>query len=805
MITPIAGEILSLLQAVVRTPSLSSSRALEKALNKAGHQRIVFGRHNQQSSVQANSQSDRGMAERLANAFDATLTAARLAAGITKSDRWMTPRNVAERFICRSTEKCEWAPTHDAVNFSPPEIEFVEELANEKHRYLKHHPDDGLVTAIVRDRGIGIDRTRMRKTILDLNSEDKLTTFEAIGQFGHGGSSSLSFCESALVITKPRFGGDSESGQAYWTLIYPEPEKEASKQELVRKWFALEDGDPLLLRISDIPELRKFLPGTLIWHFGYNRGGWIKRIAGPGQSNPWGRLSRLFFSYPLPFAITGKLARTDTETGSRMIKGSFFRLMELKNDPDKIELPPTEMSDTLIVNSVRYGNFSVFPFVLRDRSNVSDYVDQHHPVILTLNGQNHGELTANLMAQAKYPELSASTIVEIRLDNLDREALGNIVNNSREIPKRTDFTGELQRRVIDLLENDEALREIERKRQEEKARKSNAELNKNIETFLSSILSDAVAQPGGSGRGEAEGEGGSGGGKPRPEIPAADPPFILEFLSKGVLYIPEGSTFLAKFKSDGRPPKYSFYGDNARVFHRIDIDEPWPARVGVAGMSDVNAKGYGSVGLTCVSNPDAPILEPTEIGTLTVTLQTTDRGRVLETKLRVGVAPKPEKHERRRQRETKVRITFHAPGGDPTGELSALIGETSILDTGTQLSRFRTGLGLSNDEECAYMGAKGEEDGASVLIVEINVGNPSFKQMLKDCRSVEERMAAKERYCRDIVLDCYQHHFRLDDVPEEVSDAMAESEEAARAAEVYLNHDKAIRFAIFERNKERSR
>ena len=52
---------------------------------------------------------------------------------------------------------------------------------------------------------------------------------------------------------------------------------------------------------------------------GKNRGGWIKRIAGPEQSNPWGRLTRLFFSYPLPFEIRGAFARTDTETGRRNI------------------------------------------------------------------------------------------------------------------------------------------------------------------------------------------------------------------------------------------------------------------------------------------------------------------------------------------------------------------------------------------------------------------------------------------------------------------------------------------------------
>ncbi len=134
----------------------------------------------------------------------------------------------------------------------------------------------------------------MPHTILDLNSDDKLRVFEAVGQYGHGGSSSLPFCESVLIITQPRFGGNPH--ESYWTLVYPEPEHEASKQELTRVWFADEDGLPLIFDLRELRELRAHLPGTSVWHFGYYRGGWIKRISGPEQTNPWGRLGRLLFS-----------------------------------------------------------------------------------------------------------------------------------------------------------------------------------------------------------------------------------------------------------------------------------------------------------------------------------------------------------------------------------------------------------------------------------------------------------------------------------------------------------------------------
>jgi len=99
-------DVKAALHRVLANPLLENARALEAALN-ALFQKRVFGRINQKASIEAASESDRGVTERLANAFDASLTAARLAAGIAKSDRTLTPRNVAQRFFCLAPEQCE--------------------------------------------------------------------------------------------------------------------------------------------------------------------------------------------------------------------------------------------------------------------------------------------------------------------------------------------------------------------------------------------------------------------------------------------------------------------------------------------------------------------------------------------------------------------------------------------------------------------------------------------------------------------------------------------------------------------------
>jgi hypothetical protein len=790
------------LRKTIAEPCLANSRELESHLIAQGFQRKIFGRFNQKSSIDAASESDRGITERLSNAFDASLTAARRLAGYAQSDRTFTPRNASQRFLNPNRDDSEWTPQYKEISFPKPLLQFWEESEAEKHRFRKYNPGDGLATVLVRDFSLGIARERMPKTILDLNSDDKLTTFEAIGQFGHGGSSALAFCESCLVITQPRF--ETTANEFYWTLIFTEQESEVSKQSLIRKWFAAEDELPLVGSLTDFEELANVLPGTSLWHFGYNRGGWIKPITGPAQNNPWGRLGRLFFSYPLPFEIYGDLARTDSKTGTgrRNIKGAYFRLLEKSDDKPNIEYRSGEKSENLIVEGVSYGQFSIFVFVLKERKGVSNYVDNKHPVIMTLNGQNHGEMTPHILVEANLPELASSSIVEIRLDRLEDEALSEIVSNSREMPKNTPFTRALRERTMELLRDDEALQEIEKQRQEDKAKQSNADFNKKIANFLSAILSNALALPSEESGGKSPGGSPKPGPHPlRPEIPSNDPPQILEFLSNRPLYIPEGSAFLAKFKSDARPPKYSFHGDNPRCFARLEIAQPFQDRLSITGKSDINRRGYSSVTLTCVESLMEPVTESAIVGTLHLMIQSTD-GRLLQAQLEVGIRPKLEGNQRKRRQAVEPVIIYCAPESEDRDLLEHLI-EDKVGQFGAYLDKYRNALDVT-ESECAYWGEGFERDGISYLTIEINVAHPQVKRLFQACHTAEERIEAKERFVSDIVLDCYQHHFKLEDLPETAHEqVLTDPDDGKRAAEICLNHDKALRMAISEREKNR--
>lgn len=814
------NEVKQALKNLLTDPKLSSARRLEEVLNAQNYRKKLFGRTNQIASIDAASESDRGITERLANSFDASLKAARQDAGLSSS-RELTPRECARRFLSPDPTKCEWSPQRQIDAFNMPYVKIWCEDSSVRIRHRTYSPEDGLATVLVGDYGTGIDREKMQDTILALNSAAKLQEFEAIGQFGHGGSSALSFCESTLIITQPRNGCSQD--EAYWTLVVTELEPADSKQKYVRRWFVDAQELPIPLRVSDFPELQGRLPGTMVWHFGYQRGGWMKEIRQANPNNPYGRLGRMLFSYPLPFKIEGELARHGTTDSSRTVKAPFYRLLDRWNrqqaaqqgheqdnsdDDGGVEYYSAEKSESLIVDGVSYGKFSVYAFVLGKKSAVQSYVQPNHPVILTLSGQNHGEMTCNVLLDANLPELATTSIIEVRLDQLDPEALSGIISNSRENPKSSIFTKTLKETLIDLLKSDESLRALEQRRQMVKARTMSSRINDTMTKFLSSILSDAAAQPtlgaGGNAPGETPTRTGptsaedTGGVQ---EIPGNDPPEILEFVD-GSIVVPEGTKVRAKFRSDARPPKYTFHGDDRRVFVSFQALDDAVRHCEIAGMSDISGLGYGHISLYCPENAASPISSQTEVGKVTVKLQRRDGGELITT-VPVFADSKPAVQRRRRQAGVRPDIRFYVPDGADMDAYKTLLVEEEIwpLSASNMLDRCATALQIGI-EETSYWAEKSDANGEDVLRVDINGANTLLAGLLRLCSNHTERAALKDRYVRDIVLDCYQHAYNLDELPESVIELRREpAEDIFRAAEIYLNHDKAVRMARAERSR----
>jgi hypothetical protein len=218
----------------------------------------------------------------------------------------------------------------------------------------------------------------------------------------------------------------------------------------------------------------------------------------------------------------------------------------------------------------------------------------------------------------------------------------------------------------------------------------------------------------------------------------------------------------------------------------------------------VNDRGYGSVTLEDAERTEVPIQDRASTGRLIISLQSAD-GRVLEALLDVGVRPKPEPRKKAIRQSVKTQIVFCAPENEQREALQELLAEDRIEPFGAFLTKYGEALEVPADE-CTYWGEKADTSGESLLTIEINAGNSQLKSVLKQCRTVDERIKTKERYVRDVVLDCYQYSFELQETPETVREAIGgDADERRRAADIHLNNDKALRIALDELNANRTR
>jgi hypothetical protein len=67
------------------------------------------------------------------------------------------------------------------------------------------------------------------------------------------------------------------------------------------------------------------------------------------------------------------------------------------------------------------------------------------------------------------------------------------------------------------------------------------------------------------------------------------------------------------------------------------------------------------------------------------------------------------------------------------------------------------------------------------------VAHPRLKRLFEACQTAEERIEAKERFVRDVVLDCYQHSFKLEDLPEQPTNMYNRTDDGK--ARHLFNHD----------------
>lgn len=380
----------------------------------------------------------------------------------------------------------------------------------------------------VRDLGVGIEPQRQPDTILSLGASNKITKHYLAGAYGQGGSAT--FVVSKFSVIASRY--DSQASVGFTVVKYLDLPAETHKT-----------GHYVYLTLNgsvaavEVP-LEEFAGGTVVRHYGYD----LTRYAGPfGTNSVYGLLQRTMFDPVMPVWLDSRV-----HGYRRTIKGSRNALNGAVDEGDDDARGP-ELSHNVPLYYVTlgdYGRIGLEYWVLepgkKTKVPIAAFVEPSRPIVMTLNGQTHAEMTSLLVRKkAELPYLRARLIVHIDCNGLTPEARRTLFVSNREEARRGALYDLVEAEVVRALKADDELARLNaeardkglREEDEDAAKQMRSEVAKLLRLQGVPVVEAATATAGGA----SDQEGEPKPHKPRPPRPVVplethDPPTYIRLL-----------------------------------------------------------------------------------------------------------------------------------------------------------------------------------------------------------------------------------------------------------------------------------
>jgi len=499
------GEVLEVLRMVGDHPALS----LDEQFGPFGLAWHAFGDNPSNiSTIGLATKPGRSLTERLTNAIDALLEERALSGVAVPS----SSREAAQQWFGRNAT-------------GPDDGLYRSNVQNVDRRtsvVLLSSDEVSAATVDVIDEGIGIRPERFPGTILSLQEGNKIQKRYLIGSFGQGGASTLAFSDFVFIASRFR----ENTSTVGFTLIRV-LSLDASYKEDCYAFLSLRDAlgalsvpsfsygaSPIELYPESNAKPPAFKKGTLVRHYSFTLSKLDKMLqATPG--NLYHYLHSSLFDPLLPFRIID--LRQPGKEKNELVSGSRNRLMKLAKAPLGVAERAVEDdgSGSEVVHYrpmeyvVPYGGDSPSigieywvvlnnrkvkgKTVLRGNSNEL-YVQPNHPIIATMNGQNQGELSAQLLRDIGLGMVSRHIVVHIDSTNVDSQVRRQLFSTNREGLKDGDVLDELVRVLTKMLQEDQALFAIERDLTERIAKRETDTTNEEVRRQVSRLLIEAGFQ-----------------------------------------------------------------------------------------------------------------------------------------------------------------------------------------------------------------------------------------------------------------------------------------------------------------------
>jgi len=374
-------------------------------------------------------------------------------------------------------------------------------------------------TIDVIDQGIGIRPSDFPNTILSLQAGNKISKFHLVGAFGQGGSSTLAFCEYAVIVSRHKEDNRIVGFTIVKVMALNENYKEdsyvflASRDEngnVTVPSVEVPDGPIDVYQVNSEVSLPSIKHGTIVRHIGYKLGD-VAGSLGPAPGNLYHYLHCSIFDPLFPFRIVD--LRIPGKEKDELVTGSRNRLMKLahKSKGSEIEETGSEIRhyrpmEFVVPHGTNETSLGIEYWVvfnhkkrkdgsvtLRPQSN-EIYINTGHPIVGTLNGQNQGELTAKLLRDIGFSMLSKHIVIHIDASNVNRTVRRELFSTSREGFKDGDILRGITKVLEKMLSEDDELQKIERELTEKLARQEAKSTDDEVKKQVTKLLLDAGLQ-----------------------------------------------------------------------------------------------------------------------------------------------------------------------------------------------------------------------------------------------------------------------------------------------------------------------
>lgn len=457
-----------------RGPILKAINMLERL---GARWRPVGDRETNFATIYLSSNPEISAVERVTNSIDAVIEAVAEANPLLKKCK--SPRNfVQEAFGVKRGE---------LISLSEDKRK---KLVEETGIVLTPHDGDFYETPTIdiQDAGIGLARKEFPLTILSLNRANKINKWYTMGRFGQGGATTFRFSDFTIIISRKRVSNLSNDQVSFTIVKFQRP----LPSEKDGKYVYLVASDNLPFSIPAAQT--SFQYGTLVRHINY-------RFGKKYFIDLYSSLQMLLFDPVLPFWLCE--GRSGSNKGERRrIFGSRDRLgrSDLVEDFDETLVP--------LGNDGELGNLVIRWWVFKLRTQTKQkmtFIDPDNPIIITYLGQTHAILPRRILhTNCGFAYLYKDLVIQIDCDEISDKGRRVIFTSTREVVTK-EGNDLLRQALIDALSQEEALREIDWKRQEqflkEGITKETEEMRRKLAEMINRIKPGTFRMPTGKDKG----------------------------------------------------------------------------------------------------------------------------------------------------------------------------------------------------------------------------------------------------------------------------------------------------------------